>query len=311
MAIVRKEAFFSSCNNVNKIRTLIWEDKDIKPKGIIQIAHGISEHIGRYDEFARFLVKNGFVVCGNDHLGHGKSIEAPADLGYVFDGDHVNMVRDMNTLQNIMTKRYPGIPYFIFGHSMGSFLARIYSAAFGESLAGAVYCGTGQLPLPLVMMEDYVDPIIDSLPENSKAANSLNLIMGKVTKRILKDDDDLAWLSKSKTNIEKYKEDPLCNFMLTTSLAKELIMLSIKASEPDWPSKLPKDFPILLISGARDPVGMFGRGVLQVSENLSKVGLEPKMILYPGDRHEILNEDDRDKVYRDVLDFFEDIVNGK
>ena len=100
--------------------------------------NGVAEHIGRYDDFARFLASNGFVVCGNDHLGHGKSVEFESELGYVFEGDHANMLRDMNTLHNIMSKRYPDIPYIIFGHSMGSFLARIYTAHFGERLSAAI-----------------------------------------------------------------------------------------------------------------------------------------------------------------------------
>lgn len=311
MAVIRKEAYYTSSNGINKVRALIWQDDKAAPIGVIQIAHGVCEHIGRYDDFARFLAENGFVVCGNDHLGHGKTVESEADLGYVYDGDNVNMVRDMNTLHNIMSKRYPELPYIIFGHSMGSFLARIYTAAFGDRLAGAVYCGTGQLPLPVLMLEDPVKYLMDKLPENSTTPASVTGIFERVTRRYLKDEDNLAWISKSSKNLENYRNDPLTGFPLTPSLSKELIILAIKASDPSWASRLPENLPVLLVSGAKDPIGMFGRGVLAVSDALMKAGLEPGVILYPADRHEILNEDDNDKVYADILEFVKGIADGK
>lgn len=309
MAIVRKEAYYSSSNLVDNVRALIWQDDTVAPVGVIQIAHGVCEHIGRYDDFARFLATNGFVVCGNDHLGHGKTA-TEGNLGFVYEGDNVNMVRDMNTLHNIMAKRYPGLPYIIFGHSMGSFLARIYTAAFGDRLSGAVYCGTGQLPLPVLMLEDPVDYLLDKLPENSEAPASIVSVFEKAMGKVLKDSDNLAWISKSHDNLENYRNDPLTGFDLTPSLTKELITLAVKASAPNWASRLPKELPVLLISGAKDPIGMFGRGVLSVSDALVKEGIEPEVILYPADRHEILNEEDHDKVYSDVLEFLKGIIDG-
>ncbi len=309
MAVIRKEAYYSSSNLVDSVRALIWQDDTVSPVGVIQIAHGVCEHIGRYDDFARFLAENGFVVCGNDHLGHGKTA-SEGNLGYVYDGDNVNMVRDMNTLHNIMAKRHPGLPYIIFGHSMGSFLARIYTAAFGERLSGAVYCGTGQLPPAVLLLEDPVDYMMNKLPENSEAPASVTSLFEKLMSKVLKDSDNLAWISRSSDNLDNYRNDPLTGFPLTASLSKELITLAVKASDPMWASKLPKDLPILLVSGAKDPIGMFGRGVLSVSDALVKEGIEPEVILYPADRHEILNEDDNDKVYSDILKFLKGIIDG-
>ncbi len=308
MAVIRKEAYFSSSNGVNKIRTLIWQDDKKTPVGVVQIAHGVAEHIGRYDDFAHFLAENGFVVCGNDHLGHGKSIDNETDLGYVYEGDHVNMVRDMNTLHNIMAKRYPDAPYIIFGHSMGSFLARIYAANFGDRLSGAVFCGTGQLPAPVLALRDPVEALMDKMAENSSAPASISNLFGKLTQKMFKGDSEFAWLSRNKENIESYIADPLCGFPFTSALTKELLILAVKASAPDWASKLPVELPILLISGAKDPVGMNGRGVLAVSDLLVEAGNEPEVILYPADRHEILNEDDNDKVYGDILKFLKGII---
>lgn len=309
MAIIRKEAYFSSSNGVNRIRTLIWQDDEKSPVGVVQLAHGVAEHIGRYDDFARFLADNGFVVCGNDHLGHGKSIESEADLGYVYEGDHANMVRDMNTLHNIMSRRYPGLPYIMFGHSMGSFLARIYSANFGDRLSAAIYCGTGQLPPAVLALRDPAETLMDKLAENSTAPASVSNLFGKLTKKMLKGDSEFAWLSRNEQNIADYVADPLCGFPITGALTKELLILAVKASAPDWASKLPKELPVLIISGAKDPVGMNGRGVLAVSDALVEAGIEPEVILYPADRHEILNEEDKDKVYADILKFLKGITD--
>ena len=124
MAIIKKEAYFNSSTGVNKIRTLIWQDDEVAPVAVFQIAHGVAEHIGRYDHFARFLASNGFVVCGNDHIGHGKSVACEADLGFTAEKEgYRRFVDDMHILYKIMHKRYPELPYYLFGHSMGGFAA--------------------------------------------------------------------------------------------------------------------------------------------------------------------------------------------
>ena len=303
--IIRKEAYYGSNNGTSQIRALIWTDDEISPVGVVQIAHGLAEHIGRYDEFARFLASKGYVVCGNDHIGHGKTAECISDLGLCCEGDHVNMVRDMNTLHRIMAKRYPAVPYFIFGHSMGSLLARLYTQAFGDSLAGVVYCGTAQLPKQILMLDDPVQVLLSKLPENQSSADAFGSLFGKFTGKIFGEKDPLAWLSKSETNRDTYRADPLCGFNMGTMLAKELASLAVKVSRPDWAEKLPSGLKVLLISGAKDPIGFNGRGILSVYDKLTAAGIETDLVLYPGDRHEILNEDDRQRVYDDVACFLE------
>ena len=310
MAIIRKEAYFSSSNSMSKVRTLIWQDDKISPIGVVQIAHGVCEHIGRYDDFARFLAENGFVVCGNDHIGHGKTADSAEDLGFMFEGDHANMVRDMNTLHNIMAKRHTGLPYIVLGHSMGSFLARIYTAAFGDRLSGAVFIGTGQVPLAVMALEDPIGYLMDKIAVNSGIPQNIVSLFEKATNKFYKGDDNLSWLSRSQANRDAYREDPLCGFAFTPQLVKELVTLAVKVSLPDWASKVPADLPVMIVSGAKDPIGMFGRGVLAVSDALAAAGNEPEVILYPADRHEILNEEDKDKVYGDILRFLKGIVDG-
>ena len=305
MAVVKTEAYFNSSDKIHKIRTLIWSDDKLTPIGVVQLAHGMAEHIDRYDDFARFLASNGFVVCGNDHLGHGKSVNDPSELGFFAekDGDK-RIVDDMHILTKIMKKRYPDIPYFLFGHSMGSFCARVYTAHFGYELNGAIYCGTGELPSTAVMLQ----PIVDSLCEKygpSKRVEALGELFSKATNLTVseKTEDGLAWLSTNVQNRENYKNDPLCGFTFTIGGYRDLFALANEASSRQWASLVPNGLPILIISGAHDPVGLNGKGVISVSDNLTLAGKEPTVILYPTDRHEILNEDDKDRVYTDVLSF--------
>lgn len=311
MAIVRKEAYYDSSNGRNIIRALLWQDDQKTPVGVFQIAHGVSEHIGRYDEFARYLASNGFIVCGNDHLGHGKSVNTVSELGYIDPNDGWKfMIADMHALYHIMHKRHPELPYFMFGHSMGSFCARIYSAAYGDDLAGAIYCGTGQLPQGLFLLKDPLNFILDKLPPDS-ANDTMSVLFGKFSGKLMYGEDDpRAWISKNKENRECYNSDPLSGFPLKPGGMKNLIALALKSSEPDWASKLPEHFPVMLISGAKDPVGFSGRGVLNVADELVKVDIDPTVILYPGDRHEILNEDDRETVYADVLKWLRSVLNN-
>ena len=164
MAIIKKEAYFNSSTGVNKIRTLIWQDDEVTPIAVIQIAHGVAEHIGRYDDFAEFLASNGFIVCGNDHLGHGKSVNSPEELGFTAEKDgYRRFVDDMHILYSIMHKKYPELPYYLFGHSMGSLCARVYTSTFGTELAGLIICGTAQVPSGLDFVINTVDKLVDKL----------------------------------------------------------------------------------------------------------------------------------------------------
>ncbi|HOJ36170.1 MAG TPA: alpha/beta fold hydrolase, partial [Clostridiales bacterium] len=228
MSVICKEAYYNSSTGKDTIRALIWHDDTVAPIGVFQIAHGVCEHIGRYDDFARFLASNGFVVCGNDHLGHGKSVKSLADLGHTADenGD-VRMVDDMHILTCIMKKRYPNLPYFLFGHSMGSFAARIYAADFGHELDGVIFCGTGQIPGVAALLKDAVEKTIDKIGVRKSSLGTMQLL-GKLWSIPYKNDNDpLAWLSVDLENRERYREDPLCNFNLKLSGLRDLLKLQL------------------------------------------------------------------------------------
>ncbi len=310
MAIIKKEAYFNSSTGVNKIRTLIWTDDEVKPIAVFQIAHGVCEHIDRYDDFARFLASKGYVVCGNDHIGHGKSVENDADLGFTAEKEgYRRFVDDMHILYSIMHKRYPELPYFLFGHSMGSLCARVYASTFGTELAGLIICGTAQVPSGLEFMIDTLENLVQKFGPrtiNHAMASSLN----KFSSLMISDKtSDLDWLSINKENVENYKNDPLCGQELTLAGMRDLASIGILASDKMWPSTVPFDLPIMIISGALDPVGFNGKGPLDCAEALQESGHEPLVIIYPCCRHEILNEDCKERIYLDILGFASDILN--
>ncbi len=309
MAVIKKEAYYNSSTGVNKIRTLIWADDEVTPIAVFQIAHGVAEHIGRYDDFASFLASKGFIVCGNDHIGHGKSVDSEEGLGFTAEKDgYRRFVDDMHILYSIMHKRYPELPYFLFGHSMGSLCARVYASAFGTELAGLIICGTAQIPSGLGFAIDTLDKLVDKFGPrtvNSKVAGLLNK---GYSIGISDRNSDFDWLSINRENIKNYVEEPLCGFELSLAGMRDLMAIGILAGDKMWPVTVPTDLPIMIISGAQDPVGGNGKGVIACSDALVETGHDPTVIIYPACRHEILNEDCKDKVYLDILGWLNSIL---
>jgi len=311
VSVIKKEAYFNSSTGVNKIRTLIWLDDEKEPKAVVQLSHGMAEHIDRYDDFARFLVMNGYVVCGNDHLGHGYSVNNEDDYGFFAEenGDK-RLVDDMHILAKIMKKRYPSIPYFLFGHSMGSICARVYAMHFGNELDGVVFCGTLNIP----SFSPVLIPLLDKLCLKFGPRADVEKIVSFVQKAqvILTKDERAAvsWLSTNSENWDAYEDDPLCGFPFKLGGYRDLVSLACEACQSDWAEYIPEGLPVMVISGALDPVSMNGRTALKASDQLALAGHDVEPILYPGNKHEILNEKNKDVVYEDVLKFFENALKS-
>lgn len=311
MSLVKKEAYFNSSTGENKIRTLIWQDDEIEPKAIVQISHGMAEHIDRYDNFARFLVSNGYLVCGNDHLGHGKSVNSPYDYGYFseYDGDK-RLVDDMHILSLIMKKRYPSLPFILFGHSMGSLCARVYAMHFGKELDGVVFCGTLNVPYASPLLIPIFDKLIDKFGPKAEVDKVVAAVQ-KAQIFLTKDERAaVSWLSTNSENWDNYEYDELCGFPFKLGGYRDLVALACEACQSDWAEYIPLGLPIMVISGALDPVSMNGRTALKASDQLAIAGHEVEPILYPGDKHEILNEKNNDVVYNDILTFFNKIADN-
>jgi alpha-beta hydrolase superfamily lysophospholipase len=218
------------------------------------------------------------------------------------DGDK-RLVDDMHILTKIMKKRNPDIPYFLFGHSMGSFCARIYSVLFGYELDGVILCGTGDLPSIINAAVDGIDMLVAKYG-TTRRIDGMGDIMNKGFSMISEDKGNpLAWLSENAENRLAYSNDEFCGFTYTLAGYRDIYNIMREACDSDWVFRIPKELPIMIISGANDPVGMNGKGVLAIADSLVSAGIEPTTILYPGMRHEITNETDRDVVFKDVLKF--------
>ena len=306
MSIIRTEAYYNSTTGEDMIRALIWRNDELPPMGVVQISHGLTDHIDRYDRFARFLAENGYVVCGNDHLGHGKAAAESGKLGdFGAQGTDIRMVDDMNKLSIIMKKKYSDMPYYLLGHSMGSFLARLYTAQFGEGLSGLILCGTTHLGGKISMLSEWVLPFGEMIGAD-KYSDTGSEVLGKITARYFKEDDESAWLSVSRENRDEALNDPYFDYPITNASAMMVAKILLRASADECYAAIPQGLPVMLISGGKDPIGFFGRGVLSVCDKYDINGADTFMKIYPGLRHEILNEDDYEGIYNDVLAWIND-----
>ena len=298
-------SFFKSRDRIHNIRYHVWFPEKA-PVGVVQISHGMCEYVERYDDFAQFLTEHGYVVCGNDHLGHGGSVSSPEELGYFApEKGWETAVKDMHQLTGIMKRSYPSLPYFLFGHSMGSFLARAYSIWYGRELTGAVYCGTaGPLKGGEIMLLA-VDAAKHRHDEFYRSKTINGIAFGSYNKRIDAPRTEFDWLTRDESVVDAYIEDELCGFMFTLNGFENLGKLLWYVSQEKWFSSIRKDLPILLIAGTADPVGDYGEGVKKVFNKLISYSAQARIHLYDDDRHELLNELDREEVYNDVLEFFE------
>ena len=277
------------------------------PKAVLQICHGMCEYIGRYDAFARFLAGKGLAVAGNDHLGHGQSVTDPGRLGFFAEKDAgLCLLEDMQSLRRIEGERFPGLPYFLLGHSMGSFLVRQYIARYGEGLSGAVIMATGSQPAPALLGGKALCLAASLFGGREKRSGLIHHIaFGSNNKRFEPVRTKNDWLTKDTAIVDAYNEDPLCTFIFTVNGFETLFASIGDSQKADTAACVPKELPLLFVSGGEDPVGAFGSGVKKASRLYEDAGVrDVRMKLYPGDRHEILNETDREQVWQDLYGWF-------
>lgn len=280
-------------------------------KGVIQIAHGMAEYSNRYAEFAKVLAENGYAVFINDHLGHGKSVASKDDLGYFGEDGVNNLVEDMKKVTELAKQEYPELPFILFGHSMGSFLARAYTAKYGRFLSGAIYCGTSG-PNPAAGMGISLAKYLEKTKGDHHRSNFLNSIaFGSYNKRTDKR-TAFDWLSRNEAEVDKYIADDMCGFCFTTNGFRTLFSVLKQVSAPSWYKKVPDNLPILLIAGSNDPVGEYGKGVTRVFEDLKNSGHSNTLMkLYPDARHELLNEINKEEVMSDIVEWVNKIADKK
>ncbi|MGN0446450.1 MAG: alpha/beta fold hydrolase [Acutalibacteraceae bacterium] len=297
--VAKKEFTYQSYDENYTIHAISWKPADGKIKGVIQFAHGVAEYIDRYDSMARWFVDQGYAVYGNDHVGHGQSVTKEHPLGDIGSKNEngQTFVEDCKTLTGIAKKENPGKPFFLFGHSMGSFIARRYAAQYGNELDGLILCGSGQIPAETCKKLGQGLTYIGMTQTDDKLDNAVKVLMGAA--------GSTDWLSVNQENRDKYEADPLCGFPLTVQSYGETIELLADASSPATIGKAPKDLPIFFISGSKDPVGLYGVGFNQAVAAYRKGHTKVSSKLYEGYKHEIHNDDCKLEVYQDILQFIQ------
>ncbi len=297
------EYTFLSTNEKDTIHCCEWVPEG-KPVAILQLIHGMAEHITRYADFAEYLNKFGILVAGHDHIGHGESSD-PSDWGYFGPkSGWITMLYDVEEHRKLLDQKYPDIPHFILGHSMGSFIARIYLAEFGRDIDGAIIMGTanknGAVGVGSAMVKTirkmkgdrYISPMITSLA------------FGSYLKRIPDHTSPYDWLSRDKKIVEAYDADPACGFTFTIAGYDDLFSFLRYMDSSNCYKKTVTDIPVYVVAGEEDPVGAYGVGPKEYAKKLKELGNERVSLkLYPGMRHEILNEIGKEEVYDDMKDF--------
>lgn len=308
---MHKELYFDSCG-AGKIHVDIWEPEG-SVRGIVQIVHGIAEYGKRYEDFANYLNSLDFLVVAEDHMGHGKSIDENENIGY-FTGGWFCAVQDTYQLLMQMMDQYPGVPYILFGHSMGSFFARTILAKHPDcGITGAVICGTGWQPAAVLKAGIGISKAICKSKGAKKPSMTLQKIaFGSYNRKVEHPRTDYDWLSRMNNVVDAYVEDPLCGFIPSAGLIRDMLLGINFIQDNKNLQKMNKSLPVLFVAGGDDPVGNYGEGVRKTAKKFKTVGMENVTTqIYPLCRHEILNEMNKADIYRDISNWMNKIIGTK
>ena len=298
---------YPSARDGCSIHALEWAPEG-PPRGIVHLVHGISEHIGRYDETARFLAEHGFLVCGEDHLGHGRTVTDGSYGFFAPENGWTLAARDVRALRKLEGARHPNLPYFLLGHSMGSFLTRTYLILWPGTVSGAVLMGTGQEPAPLVALGKRISALeCRRLGPRGVSPLVHTLSLGAYNRRFRPSRTPSDWLSRDLAEVDAFLADPLCQSRPTVSLFRDMMGGLQLIARRDQLARMDPSVPVCFLSGQEDPVGGMGRGVEQVVRMFQDAGCRDLSLhLYPGARHELFHEQNRREVWADLLDWLED-----
>jgi alpha-beta hydrolase superfamily lysophospholipase len=270
------------------------------------LLHGMAEHHQRYAAFAQYLTTQGVAVLAYDQLGHGRTAQTPAELGFFQLARPVErVIGDAAHMGAYLAHLFPAVPHFVLGHSMGSFVARCLLQQAGAEFQGAILMGTAA-PMPGASLGLAMLRLLNKLAPRHRT-KVVNRLFGWLNNRHFKEpapNDSVKWLSANQQNQVAYLHDPLCGIPFTNNGFYTLLSLMQQATEGPWTRGIPSTLPLLLISGEEDPVGEFGEGVRRVVQQLQQASFERvQQVLYPGMRHEILHEDGKQRVYQEVADW--------
>lgn len=311
--VEKKEFSFESRSGNKKVYAVRWMPEG-QPVAVVQIVHGMQEYMGRYEQMAEYFAENGFIVTGEDHLGHGKSVDEQAGdvYGYFckYDSENV-LVRNVHRLKKITQADYPGVPYFILGHSFGSYILREYIQRYGTGIAGAIIQGGGvqkESTVNLALVLAHCIKFIHSDKYRSPMIN--NIAFGHYQDNMENPKTSYEWLSHNRESIDAYAADKACNFMFTLNGFITLGHMIKDTQNKKNMALIPENLPILLTAGAEDPVGGYGESVKALNNiYVNELGLKNvSMKVYEGMRHEIHNENGRQEVFDDYNNWMKTII---
>ncbi len=296
---------FLSSDQKSTVHVKIWPVEN--PKALLQITHGMSEFIERYDAFAEYLNQYGIYVVGHDHIGHGQSAD-PKDYGYFGEeGGWLCFAEDFEKLRKIVRNEFPDIPYFVMGHSMGSFVARTWFAKYAKDVDGVIFMGTAGSH-PAIKMGKSLVKLLKKVKGGryvSKLVTAMSF--GSYNKHIPDAKTYNDWLTRDDAVVSEYVKDPRCGFSFSLAGYYDLFSMLQFINSPGWYDDVPGDIPVLLLAGGDDPVGEYGKGPAEVAEKMQEAGCgDVSLLIYEGMRHEVLNEFGKETVMDDIRKFILD-----
>lgn len=303
---------FDSSDGI-KINTYKWFIENSQPKGIIQISHGMAETVMRYDYFANYLAKNGYVVYGNDHRGHGGSVKDLSDLGYLGgEGGFERLIEDISILTDLIKKENPNLPIILFAHSMGSFASQRYIMDYKDKIQGLILSGSNGNQGTVLKLGRFIAGMEMRLRGDRAKSELLNkMSFGSYNNNFKPTRTEFDWLSRDDKEVDKYIDDTYCGSVFTTSFYREFFGTLMYIEDEKNLLKIPRKLPIFIISGDKDPVGNFGIGIENLYNRYKKAGVENvEYKLYPGARHELLNETNREEVMVDVVNWIDGLIEN-
>ncbi len=294
-----REITFPSADGKNTIYAEIYTPKNRTARGVIQLAHGMIDYTARYLELAEYLCSEGYVFAGNHHLGHGKSVADDKDFGYFADkGGLEYVIADMYSMNKYLREEFPALPIVLLGHSMGSFLSRLYAVMHPHTVRGVIIHGTGGKN-PLVGMGLTLARLVKLIRGPRHRSRLINsLAFGSYNSRFPKEEGEDAWLTRDLPTVAGRADDKFTSFKFTVAGYVDLFRALALSNNRAWYSDYPKDMPTLIISGDMDPVGNYGKGPDEVYRKLLRQGASHvKLKMYEGARHELFNETNRQEVF--------------
>lgn len=315
--IVTEHKKYPSASGKCDIHAVIWypdAEKFPQPKAVLQIAHGMIDYILRFDALARYMADRGFLVVGNDHLGHGDSVADEADWGYFTEAKKGKdpgsfVVEDMYRLTRIMKTKYPLLPYILLGHSMGSFMTRRYLMKYGDKLDGVVILGTGNQSKLRVFSGMTAAKLVGKLKGTHYKSTLLDRLMfGGYNKKISKPRTKSDWLTRDAAIVDAYLADRKCGYVFSVNGYLGLFETIRYVSRIKNIKKIPADLPMFIASGTADPVGGYGKDVKRLYHLYQKYLNDVELRLYVDCRHELHSETNREEIFEDIYQWMLNVL---